>query len=928
MPWSQGEHCSVKVSVSYLEIYNETFTDLLNPGGVIKLRENTGRREGVLMEGATEVEVKSAAETLGMLKEGSDYRHVAATNMNKESSRSHSVFIMKIQTTESEGGRKSVRTSRFNLIDLAGSERQKTAKTAGKELKEASAINKSLSALGNVINALVDKANGKERHIHYRDSKLTFLLKDSLGGNSKTCIITNVSPAGKNSEETLSTLRFAQRAKKIQNAAVVNEITSMEAAELRATIEQLKHEKESLEQQLAAGPAVPKSNEEMERLLQQGFKQHEQMKQENEELAEQLAVATENAANVVKAVQAKDMIIKFRDNKIQQLEKGMRPDKTQFEFEHQSELDALRKFKETNPELAKARYENKNLRKKVKELQNDEVREQMVSAMEELKAYNDGLVKQCTEFGKQKEAMEANMQEVEEMIETQIADLARVRAENQGFEKTIASLQGSKAELESMIEETMNLLETSQNDHNACRAELERVTAESSAWESKSGSLEQQLEHKTTELEASQQTTMRLEQDLAASKAEVATVTDTMNKSLASRQEQIDKLTNECESTKAELAAAIQQHDTTVASLNSQVSELQSSVVTEQEATKAQQALVKTLEDSQQQLMTEKANLEQQLAAQQTELDAATASLEAAQAKLTEREAEAETLTAANTEMEQRVATAESAVATHASQIAGLEAEKSDLNSQIVSLNEALTLKEAALEASQASVQEYVGKVTVIEEELSAAQAEATAAEDKVATLTAAKEELSETLATTRGFMSDAVSDAKKVQKELNEQIAALQAEKELNSTTAAKNTEMETQIAELTAEKEAAEAATRAANEQLQEAQDQLKLSMEEASSASEEALEKVATLSQELEEASKRAADQLSESEALRSELDAAKAQIEKLKEEGSDANGDGNSTTQKIKHLEKVKRCAILTLVASSSHLLPPQSVSIQI
>ena len=91
-----------------------------------------------------------------------------------------------------------MRTSRFNLIDLAGSERQKSAKTAGKELKEASAINKSLSALGNVINALVDNANGKERHIHYRDSKLTFLLKDSLGGNSKTCIITNISPAGKN----------------------------------------------------------------------------------------------------------------------------------------------------------------------------------------------------------------------------------------------------------------------------------------------------------------------------------------------------------------------------------------------------------------------------------------------------------------------------------------------------------------------------------------------------------------------------------------------------------------------------------------------------------------------------------------------------------------------------------------------------------
>ena len=169
----QGEKCSIKVSVSYLEIYNETFTDLLNPGGVIKLRDNsgsaTGRREGVQMEGATEKVVTSAAETFAMLQEGSEYRHVAATNMHKESSRSHSVFIMKIQTTESKEGRKSVRTSRFNLIDLAGSERQKSAKTAGKELKEASAINKSLSALGDVMEAL-DKGQG---HIPFRNSKLT-----------------------------------------------------------------------------------------------------------------------------------------------------------------------------------------------------------------------------------------------------------------------------------------------------------------------------------------------------------------------------------------------------------------------------------------------------------------------------------------------------------------------------------------------------------------------------------------------------------------------------------------------------------------------------------------------------------------------------------------------------------------------------------
>jgi len=116
-----------------------------------------------------------------------------------------------------------LRTSRFHFVDLAGSERTKQTNVSGDRLKEGCNINRSLSVLGNVINALVEVDNGRNRHIHYRDSKLTFLLKDSLGGNSKTRLIANISPASSALQETLSTLKFAKRAKLIKNKVSINE---------------------------------------------------------------------------------------------------------------------------------------------------------------------------------------------------------------------------------------------------------------------------------------------------------------------------------------------------------------------------------------------------------------------------------------------------------------------------------------------------------------------------------------------------------------------------------------------------------------------------------------------------------------------------------------------------------------------------------
>ena len=140
--------------------------------------------------------------------------------MNKDSSRSHSIFTIYVETAErDEQGEQRIKAGKLNLVDLAGSERQSKTQATGQRLKEATQINLSLSALGNVISALVE---GKHGHIPYRDSKLTRLLQDSLGGNTKTVMIAAISPADYNFEETLTTLRYASRAKNIKNKPRVN----------------------------------------------------------------------------------------------------------------------------------------------------------------------------------------------------------------------------------------------------------------------------------------------------------------------------------------------------------------------------------------------------------------------------------------------------------------------------------------------------------------------------------------------------------------------------------------------------------------------------------------------------------------------------------------------------------------------------------
>ena len=251
----KDKNLSYTVEVSYLEIYNERVRDLLNPStkGNLKVREHPST--GPYVEDLAKLVVRSFLEIEHLMDEGNKARTVAATNMNETSSRSHAVFTLTLtqKRHDVETNMDTEKVAKISLVDLAGSERATSTGATGARLKEGAEINRSLSTLGRVIAALADmstKARTKGMQVPYRDSILTWLLKDSLGGNSLTAMIAAISPADINFEETLSTLRYADSAKRIKNHAVVNEDPNARM------IRELKEELAQLRSKLSTGGSV------------------------------------------------------------------------------------------------------------------------------------------------------------------------------------------------------------------------------------------------------------------------------------------------------------------------------------------------------------------------------------------------------------------------------------------------------------------------------------------------------------------------------------------------------------------------------------------------------------------------------------------------------------------------------------------------
>ncbi|XP_012885871.1 PREDICTED: kinesin-like protein KIF13A [Dipodomys ordii] len=287
----QNESQTFKVEVSYMEIYNEKVRDLLDPKGSrqsLKVREH--KVLGPYVDGLSQLAVTSFEDIESLMSEGNKSRTVAATNMNEESSRSHAVFNIIITQTlyDLQSGNSGEKVSKVSLVDLAGSERVSKTGAAGERLKEGSNINKSLTTLGLVISSLADQAagKGKNKFVPYRDSVLTWLLKDNLGGNSQTSMIATISPAADNYEETLSTLRYADRAKRIVNHAVVNEDPNAKVIrELREEVEKLREQLCQAEAMKA--PELKEKLEESEKLIKELTVTWEEKLRRTEEIAQE-----------------------------------------------------------------------------------------------------------------------------------------------------------------------------------------------------------------------------------------------------------------------------------------------------------------------------------------------------------------------------------------------------------------------------------------------------------------------------------------------------------------------------------------------------------------------------------------------------------------------------------------------------------------
>lgn len=313
----------------------EKVKDLFAPkSGDLRVRLNPGK--GFYVEGLTKSAVADYAVIEKLMEAGSKARTVAATNMNATSSRAHTIFQITLTQTivQKELGKATDRVALINLIDLAGSERADSTGATGERLKEGSMINLSLSSLGNVISALAansDESNKKKVRVPYRDSTLTMLLENSLGGNAKTIMIAAISPADINHDETLSTLRYADRAKQIKNKAIINEDPN------EKLIRNLRQEIEELRRALQGGGvsaipgAVPDLEEERQKMRAEIEAERERMKLELEEkLKEELEmdkswedkIAETKALQVAREAELRELGILTGEEREKALEKA------------------------------------------------------------------------------------------------------------------------------------------------------------------------------------------------------------------------------------------------------------------------------------------------------------------------------------------------------------------------------------------------------------------------------------------------------------------------------------------------------------------------------------------------------------------------------------------------------------------------------
>ncbi|XP_065064430.1 kinesin-like protein KIF15 isoform X2 [Rhopilema esculentum] len=528
---------------SFLEIYNEQIFDLLDPASVgLHLREDI--KKGVFVEGLQERDIISAKDAYKVLTSGWMNRRVASTSMNRESSRSHAVFTVSIQSKEKKGGIANIKVSRLHLVDLAGSERQKDTRTEGVRLKEAGNINRSLSALGNVIMALVDIAHGKTRHVHYRDSKLTFILRDSLGGNAKTYIIANIHPSAKCFGETLSTLNFARRAKMIKNKAIINEDITGNVTELQMEIKKLKDIISQLKAGVVPEGGLKEDSEEAEtqegkpyaekrktgsdekaqqwkELMLNAVSEREKAEQEKQVLQDKVQKLEEMCSRKDKFLQSTKMIVKLRESYIAKLERMRKKEKGAEGEEEDTkdremkllreEIKILQDKIEHHPEVTRFALENLELRAELKKLK----------TMAADNAFNDS---------NNNEMVKAHRYTLQ--LERQIRDLMASSHGNdseKSLSSSLQSLEASNAEvdrLKASCTQFQTKYEASQQDLAQSRQEIQQAREELIEQSEKARRKELELQ---SDLVAAKKSISELERALESFQLKTAVERTTMN---------------------------------------------------------------------------------------------------------------------------------------------------------------------------------------------------------------------------------------------------------------------------------------------------------------------------------------------------------------------------------------------------------------
>uniref|UniRef100_A0A8C8VL42 Kinesin family member 15 n=1 Tax=Pelusios castaneus TaxID=367368 RepID=A0A8C8VL42_9SAUR len=422
---------------SFIEIYNEQIFDLLDSASAgLFLREHI--KKGVFVVGAVEQVLSSAAEAYQVLTVGWRNRRVASTSMNRESSRSHAVFTITVESMEKNSEVVNIRSSQLNLVDLAGSERQKDTHTEGVRLKEAGSINRSLSCLGQVITALVDVGNGKQRHICYRDSKLTFLLR-------------------------------------VTYDAVINEDTQGNVSQLQAEVKKLKEQLAQLTlgqptQDIAISRGEENTNY-MKHFLE-AMLFLEKSESEKKTLLEKVAQLEDLCGKKEKFIQSNKMIVKFREDHIVRLERlhkesrGNLVPKEQDDLinELREELQSLREQVEQHPRIAKYAMENHSLREENKRLRSL----QSVRRAEELDAQTIAELEKAFLEASATEKNNGGHQLYTTTTSTETNSLA-------SFERLKARLLHTQSELASLKQEYEEFKELTKKKHLEMESELQSL---------------------------------------------------------------------------------------------------------------------------------------------------------------------------------------------------------------------------------------------------------------------------------------------------------------------------------------------------------------------------------------------------------------------------------------------------------------------